>query len=194
MAHYQYAYQKDTLNIARAVGRGLPISSKQSVEICKLIRYKSIAKARRLLEETIALKQPLPFTRYVNGFGHKPGMGPGRYVPTAAKNILFTINAAVKNAEVKNLGADLIIVHACAHRAARAPHYGRQSGQKEKRTHVEIVVAPRAEKRKEATITQHPQKKTTSRSAAAPIVAPVSTSAHALTSGAHAAHAKTQPR
>ena len=143
MAQYQYAFQKDAANTARAVGRSIPISSKNSVEICSLIRYKPVARARAILEDAIAMNQPLSFKRYVNGLGHKAGMGPGRYLPTTARTILAVIDSAVKNAEVKNLGTDLIIIHACAHRASRARHYGRQSGQKEKRTHLEIVLAPR---------------------------------------------------
>jgi large subunit ribosomal protein L22 len=146
MSQYTYAFQKDAEKTARAVGRSVPISPKVGVEICNLIRYKSVSQARNLLENAIAMKQPLPFHRYVNGLGHKPGMGPGRYNPTAARHILATINGAAKNAEVKNLGSELIIIHACSQRAARSFKYGRQSRQKEKRAHIEIVLAPKAVK------------------------------------------------
>jgi len=148
MPHYTYAFQGNEAaasKTARAVGRSLPASTKQSVEICAMIRGKPLAYARRLLEDAKNFKRPLAFKRFVNGYGHKSGMGPGRYAPTTATLILATIANASKNAQVKNLGDDLIIIHACAHHASHSYRYGRQSRRKEKRTHVEIVLAPRAE-------------------------------------------------
>ena len=146
MAQYQYSFQGSEEKTAKAVGRDLPISFKQSIELCAFIRHRPVKQALHLLQDAIDLKQPIPFKRFVNGYGHKSGMGPGRYVPTAAKNILQTINHAVKNAQQKNLGTELIIIHATAQQGSRSFHYGRQSRQKEKKTHVEIVVAPAQEK------------------------------------------------
>jgi ribosomal protein uL22 len=168
MPHYTYAFQGNEQaanKTARAVGRSIPVSTKQSVEICAMIRGKPVAYAKRLLEDAKNFKRPLAFKRFVNGHGHKSGMGPGRYAPTTATLILATIASATKNAQTKNLGDDLIIIHACAHHASHSYRYGRQSRRKEKRTHVEIVLAPRAEA-KAARMTQTALAKATKAKAA----------------------------
>ena len=142
MAQYLYSYQGSEEKIAKAVGRSLPISTKQSIEICALIRNKPVSYAMNVLDSAAKLKQPLPFRRFVNGYGHKPGMASGRFAVNAAKGILETVNNAVKNAQNKSLGAELVIVHAVAQHASRSYRHGRQSRRKEKKTHVEIIVAP----------------------------------------------------
>ena len=47
----------DKENIAKVVGKDLPISTKLSVEICNFIRYKELRKAKYLLQEIIDEKK-----------------------------------------------------------------------------------------------------------------------------------------
>ena len=127
--------------MARAVGRDLSISKKQSVEICNHIRHKSTSQAKKILEDAIALRKAIPFTRFNWNVGHRSGMGPGRYPQKAATEILALIKSAEANAQVKGLNTgNLSIVHINAQKAPTPHHYGRQRGTKMKRTHIEVVL------------------------------------------------------
>jgi len=140
----KYAFQKfEKEKMARAYGRDLPISTKQSIEICKLIKGKSVEKAKKILENVE--KKAVPFTRFNRDVGHKPGIGPGRYPIKTAKNILKVLKNAETNASQKGL-SDLVIIHSCCHKAARSWHYGRKRRQKNKRSHIEIILAPKVNK------------------------------------------------
>ena len=70
-------YEKE--NMARAIGMVLPISFKQSVEICSFIKNKSITDAKKALNNAIEKKAAIPFRRYNWDLGHKRKIGPGRY-------------------------------------------------------------------------------------------------------------------
>jgi large subunit ribosomal protein L22 len=138
-------YNKELM--ARAVGRDLSISKKQSVEICNWIRYKTTKQATRILEDAIGMKQPIPFTRFNWNVGHRPGMGPARYAVKAATEILMLVKSVEANAQVKGLNTgNLKIVHINAQKAPTPHHYGRQRGTKMKRTHIELVVQEKAQK------------------------------------------------
>ena len=136
------AYKKE--NMARAQGMALPISTKQSVEICNFIKNKNVAKVKQLLQGVIDKKVAVPFNRYNWDLGHKTGIGPGRFPEKASKHFIQMIESAEANAQFKGLNtSNLIIVHASAHLAGKAWHYGRQSRRKMKRTNLEIVVEER---------------------------------------------------
>ncbi len=133
------AYNKEKM--AFAGGRSLPISTQQSVEICKALKKKKTSDAKKILTQAIEKKKPIRFTRYNDNIAHKPGIGPGKYPVSASKAILQVIKSAEANAQVKGLGTDLVIIHMNAHKAARPWHYGRQRRTKMKRSHIEVVVA-----------------------------------------------------
>src|SRR3989344_3577675 len=77
---------------AIANGASLKISTKQSVEICRLIRNKSIEKAKAILERVIEKKQAVPYLRYNKEIPHRKGsMMTGRYPIKASKEILKKI-------------------------------------------------------------------------------------------------------
>ena len=135
---------------ARAVGLLMPISTKQSIEICKLIRGKNIQKAKKILNEAIDMKKPIPYTRFTDGAGHKHGIGPGKYPVKACREILKLVNLVEANAQHKGLDtSSLEIIHICAKKGPKSWHYGRQSRIAMKRTHVEIVVEEKEVKKKE---------------------------------------------
>ncbi|MBI5072523.1 50S ribosomal protein L22 [Candidatus Woesearchaeota archaeon] len=141
-------YSKELM--ARAVGRDLSISKKQSVEICKWIRHKPLIRAKKMLEEVIAMKTAVPYTRFNWNVGHRPGMGPGRYPITCSAQILAILKSAEANAQAKGLNTgNLVIVHCNAQKAPTPLHYGRQRGTHMKRTHIEIVLQEKAEKKTE---------------------------------------------
>ncbi|HLG24240.1 MAG TPA: 50S ribosomal protein L22 [Candidatus Nanoarchaeia archaeon] len=132
-------YKKE--NMARVQGTALPISTKQSVEICNFIKNKNVAKAKQLLLGVIDKKVAVPFNRYNWDLGHKTGIGPGRYPEKASEHFIQMIESVEANAQFKGLNtSNLVIVHASAHLAGKSWHYGRKSRRKMKRTNLEIVV------------------------------------------------------
>ena len=132
-------YEKD--HMARALGRSLPISTKASVEICNNIRHKSLARAKQILNEAIALKTPIKYTRFTNGAGHKKGMGAGKYPQKAAGEILKMLLSVEANAQFKGINtSNLIINHISANNAGNTWRYGRHRRRKMKRTNIEVIL------------------------------------------------------
>jgi large subunit ribosomal protein L22 len=126
---------------ARAVGRDLPISTKHSVEVCRCIRGKSIKRAKKILQDVIMLKSPIPYRRYNRDVGHKAGMASGRFPKKTSQEILKIVESAEVNAQFKGMDtSELVVAHSVAHKASRPFHAGRQRGRYMKRTHIEIVV------------------------------------------------------
>lgn len=160
-----YAIAKLPENYAKAMGKDLPISTKHSAEICRHLRGRDLQKAKKILQDVIAMKKAIPFKKYTRDVGHKPGIASGRYPIKASQAILKLLNDVEANAQVRGLSSnDLVIHHFCAHLASRPWHYGRVSRRKMKRTHVEIVVT---EKKEEAKQTKAPKKKAVKETAVA---------------------------
>lgn len=125
-------------NMVKTVARNLPISLKQSVEICSFIKNKTTAKAKSQLQQVIKKKLAIPFKRYNKDLAHKPGMASGRYPEKASIYFTKLLNSLEANAEFKNLSTNLIITYASASKGNSQFHFGRQRRRKMKRTHIEI--------------------------------------------------------
>lgn len=152
MTTYRYTTQ---IQGARAVGVGLPISVKHSVEVCSFIRGKELQLAKRLLREVIEQKRAVPYRRYTFDLGHKAGMSSGRYPISTCKEILRLLESAEANAQFKGMNtAHLAVTHVLAHKASESHHAGRHRGRRMKRAHVEIVLAEQAsqQRRKETLV------------------------------------------
>ena len=109
-------YNKE--NMARAIGVSLPISSKQSIEICNFIREKDVNFAKKFLDEVIKDKKAVPFKRFNADVGHKKGMAAGRYPKKASMEFLSLLNQVEANAQFKGLNtANLIIAHINSNKA-----------------------------------------------------------------------------
>ena len=149
--------------IAKASATSLPISTKQSIEICNYLRNKGLEKAKAILERVLEKKEAIPFKRFGSDTGHKRGkIASGRYPQKTAKEILKVLNSVEANAQVKGLStSDLKIIKLLANKASSPWRYGRQTRRKAKRTHIEIVVKskediktptqPKVEKKQETT-------------------------------------------
>ena len=143
-------------NTAIVMGRGLPISTRQSVEICNFIRNKTTEESRKLLEGVIAGKIAVPFKRYNRNVGHRKGkIASGRYPKNASESILKLVKSVEANAKHQGMSSSLIIDEAIANKAVRAWHHGRIRRIKTKRTHIKLVVkefkqAPTKEKKNES--------------------------------------------
>ena len=145
--------------MARSIGMALPISFKQSVEICNFIEKKNINDAKKMLQNVVEKKSAIPFKRYNWDLGHKTKIGPARYPEKTSKEFIKLIDDVEANAQFKGLNtSNLIIAHVSAHKAGKAWHYGRKSRRKMKRTNVEIVVEEKADKVKSKEIKQKQEK------------------------------------
>ena len=122
-------YNKE--HMARVVGRALPISTKVSIEVCNRIRKNKVSRAKVILKEVVDMKTPIKFTRFMNGAGHKKGIGPGKYPQKAAGEILKIIESVEANAQFKGLNtSELIIKHISAQNAGNTWRYGRHRRRK----------------------------------------------------------------
>ncbi|MBI2650443.1 50S ribosomal protein L22 [Candidatus Woesearchaeota archaeon] len=148
-------------HMARAIGMALPISFKQSVEICRFIKNKNISNAKEMLQDVVSGKRAVPFKKFDFDLGHKKKIGPGRYPQKASKEFIRLIGNVEANAQFKGLNtSNLIIAHISAHKAGKTWHFGRKSRRRMKRTNVEIVVEEKASKTevKEGTKTKAAEK------------------------------------
>ncbi len=151
MPTWRYSAQLDPLTTAIASGRDLRISYKDAVEVLRAIRGKRVEDAKRILEDVIKLKRPVPYRTYHGKVGHRrgQGFGPGRYPVKAAKAILKVLENAIANAEYKGLDTErLWIVHAVAHKGPKIKKYiprafGRATPYFEQLVHIEIGVEER---------------------------------------------------
>ncbi len=148
MKNYSFGnYDKE--HMARAVGIALPVSLKQSVEICTFIRNKNINDAKKMLQMVVEKRKAIPFKKYNFDLGHKTKIGPGRYPEKASREFIKLIETVEANAQFKGLNtSNLVIAHVSAHNAGKAWHYGRYSRRRIKRANIEICVEERAKETK----------------------------------------------
>ena len=140
---------------AKVNGMDLPISTKQAIEVCKLLKGKSLEKSRKILQAVIDMEKPVPYTRHNKNVGHRPGrIAAGRYPQKASREILKLVNSLEANAEKKGLNVKALYISTIMpNYASRPMHFGRLRQRKTKRTHIQII----AEEREK----QQPQRKET---------------------------------
>lgn len=122
----------------------LPLSTKQSVAICKFIKKKKIPDAIRDLEEVIALKKPVAMKGEIP---HRKGKGmmSGRFPKNAAQRFIVLLKSLSANANVNEL-EEPIIVEAIANIGSRP--YGRFGSIRRKKTHIQIKAKDQKKKKK----------------------------------------------
>lgn len=140
MAQYGYSIKDMNETRAHAVLRDAPISYKAASMIAQHIKGMEAKKALTFLQAVQRTEQAVPYTKFSDGVGHRPGIGPGRYPGKAAKLFEATLANAVANAEDKNLGKDVWVEFVVAQQGSRGWHPGNSGRHKFKRSHVEIVV------------------------------------------------------
>jgi large subunit ribosomal protein L22 len=190
MTTYRYTAQAGA-NEAKAVGVGIPVSFKQSYEVANYIRGKSVAMAKKMLEEAIALKRPVPIKRFNKETGHKHGMAAGRFPVNTCTYLLKLLKSAESNAQFKGLStANLVIKHIAAQQGPLGWRYGRHRRRRAKSAHVEIILSEaKAAPKKE-------RKPAAEKKAAAPKAAPAAKPAapKATAPAAKAAPAPASPK
>ncbi len=148
MPDHDYSIDVDDQVCAKAYGKELRVSPKESVEICKEIKGMRLNKAQEYLESVINKEQIVPYTRHDKKKAHKKGEGndSGGYPVKAAKKMLDVLENVEANAEYKGLVYEkLRIIHASAKEGVEYPGiqpraYGRASPSNRPTTNIEIVV------------------------------------------------------
>ncbi len=141
----------DPERTAIASGRDLNISLKEAYEVLNVIRGMRLDEARRLLEEVIALKQPIPFKRYNKKVPHHRGLErwkwpSGRYPVKVCRELIKILDNVENNAINKGLDPErLKIIHAAAQKGPVLKKYtprafGRATRWFRRLTHIEIAV------------------------------------------------------
>lgn len=147
---FKGSYQSyDSKTMASVAATYLPISAKDSREICKAIKGKRVDAAIKYLQAVINKKQAVPFKRYNRDTPHRRGnMAAGRFPRKASEFILPLLRNLKANAAGKNLDEEnLLLVHAAAQRGPVLWHYGRARGVRRKCAHFEAVakeIAPKS--------------------------------------------------
>lgn len=131
-------------HIARASSKNIPVSTKHSIELSRMLRYKTTTEAKKILGGVSALKTAVPFRRFKHNVGHKAGMASGRFPQKAAREFLKLVESVEANAHFKGLNTtNLKIVKILANRAP-IPFTGGRFRRGTKRTHLEIEVKEKA--------------------------------------------------
>ena len=165
MTATNYAFQEyDEGTMSRAYGRALSISTKKSVEVCNWIKGKSLSSALKMLEDVVAMRKAVPYSRFNQELAHQRATGPGGFPINVAKNVILILKSAEANASAKGLNtSSLKIVHICAHLGSRPFRHGRKRRVKAKRTHIEVVLQEVASKSKSSKSSKSDSKKTDSK-------------------------------
>lgn len=148
MPKHDYSVEVDETVSAKALGKELRISPKDSVEICRKIKGMLLEEAQNYLEAVTKKEKSVPYSRHDKKKAHRKGAGQdsGGYPVKAAGEILDVLENVEANAEYKGLTyEDLRIVHASANKGIEFPGFqprafGRASPSDSPTTNVEIVV------------------------------------------------------
>ena len=126
MALYNYSRDfKDEL-VGRAQGHDLNAAYKDLTQVCRAIRGQHPDKAKKILEEAIALKTAIPYSKFNTGMGHRSELGgkKGRYPKKECKMILALLENAVANAEHAGLSKEnMFVKHAAAYKQNVFPRH-----------------------------------------------------------------------
>ncbi|MBN2330477.1 MAG: hypothetical protein JXC85_01555 [Candidatus Aenigmarchaeota archaeon] len=122
----KYALNPKKEKSVRVYGRGLRVSRKNSMEVCRQITGKPLPKATSFVEGLVKGDFDLDGKRYTN----------------ASKEILELLKSAGNNAEFKGLEADRMIVNASAHQGFRFMRNRRFKLRRQKRkvTNIQLVL------------------------------------------------------
>jgi large subunit ribosomal protein L22 len=151
MADAKYAFQGMTESMARAMKRDAEVSLKVALEMASFLKGKKTSEAKIILERVLKKTQAIPFKRFTDGVGHRPGAGitAGRYPQKGSEIFIELIKSAEANAQAKGLSTELKIIHLSPQKASGAYHYGRLRRRKFKRANLEIVIQEIAKETKE---------------------------------------------
>lgn len=115
-------------------GADLPISTKHSIAICKMIKNKTLNQAIPMLQQVIEYKRAVPMEG--DEIPHRKGMGSGRYPQNATAQFIRLLKNLRANASNAGVDPSQMKINAKSDVAARR-RYSRKA-KHFKRTHVLI--------------------------------------------------------
>ncbi len=136
---------------AKASGRDLKVSPKNTREVVNTIVGWDLDVAKSYLEDVIQKKRPVPFRRHNKNIGHRHGMKQfkfhsGRYPLKSAVKVYEVLNNAEANATYNGLDPDrLKIIHGAVMRGRKIKRYierahGRSTPYYKTLCHIEIIL------------------------------------------------------
>nr|GMD11182.1 60S ribosomal protein L17-2 [Ipomoea batatas] len=141
----------------KARGSDLRVHFKNTRETAHAIRKLPLGKAKRYLEDVLAHKQAIPFTRFCRGVGrtaqakNRHPNGQGRWPVKSAKFILDLLKNAESNAEVKGLDVDILYIsHIQVNQAQKQRRrtyraHGRINPYMSSPCHIELILSEKEE-------------------------------------------------
>ncbi len=122
----KYALNLNPRKSAKAYGRGLSISPKDSKVICRKISGMNLQKGIKFLDDLSSEVVSID----------------GKHFTTAAANILDLVRSAEKNAESKGLDTEKLVIMASAHQAFSffRPRRMKMRRQQRKAANVQVVL------------------------------------------------------
>eukprot|EP00933_Yihiella_yeosuensis_P045227 TRINITY_DN40569_c0_g1_i1.p1 TRINITY_DN40569_c0_g1~~TRINITY_DN40569_c0_g1_i1.p1 ORF type:complete len:182 (-),score=30.68 TRINITY_DN40569_c0_g1_i1:68-613(-) len=155
MVKYSKQVQGDE-KIAKASGRNLRVSFKNTRETAAAISGMNLQKAQLYLKNVIAHKDIIPFTRYNGGVGRaaqakKYGVPQGRWPLKSCKFLLDLLQNAEANADANSMDVEeLVVSHIQVNQAPQMRRrtyraHGRINAYRSSPSHIELIVSKKAE-------------------------------------------------
>lgn len=156
--HFHSQEPSNVAKAAKARGTHLRVHFKHTREIGQAIKGRTVANARQYLEDVLAFKAAIPFTKYTGGIGRhavaKQYKTPGdkvQWPQKATKVFLDLLRNIESNAEAKGLELEKVIVTSVncnqapkmRRRTYRA--HGRINAYQSSPAHIEIIVEEKGE-------------------------------------------------
>jgi large subunit ribosomal protein L22 len=110
---------------AKVIGRDIPISTKQSVAICDMIRGQRPSRMIEKLELVLKKKMAVPMKGEIPHRHNMPkGKVSGRYPQNASREFIKMLKNLIANAGIKNIGSDELIITLAKADKASEPYRG----------------------------------------------------------------------
>ncbi len=119
-----YSVEVDDEITSRAMGREIPMSFKDAVEICRHIKGMDYLEAVNALRQVISEEQPIPIKKHNTDVGHSSkieGWDAARYPERVSREILDIIENAAGNADYQGMNPDgMYVKHIAAHKVGES--------------------------------------------------------------------------
>lgn len=131
MGKFKYSLElskEERKKCALAQFHDVDASYKDLTQVCRAIKGKSIANARKVLDDAIARKRAVPYKKFCKQTAHRSELGgkKGRYPIKECRLVRDLLDNAVANALQKGLSEEkLFVKHACAFKQNVFPRYRR---------------------------------------------------------------------
>ena len=117
-------------------GKDLPLSTKEGLHICDMIRYKNIDTAIKMVENVIVKKQVVEMRNREVGHKHGKGIMGARYPINASKEIVRLLKNLRATAVYNELDLEKVVLVFCMTNKASRPY--KRGGTRMKRSHVTL--------------------------------------------------------